>query len=104
MDSNNEPIHYNTITRSSAPGVLFTNNGFWDTYKSLFPLFSLIEPEHYELMLEGFLNSFHEAGYLPKWLSPMNADSCQALLSMQLSVMRSQKGSLTIRLSRCMRR
>lgn len=70
LDTNNEPIHYNTITRSSAPGVLFTNNGFWDTYKSLFPLFSLIEPEHYELMLEGFLNSFHEAGYLPKWLSP----------------------------------
>lgn len=52
------------------PGVLYTNNGFWDTYKTVYPLYSLIAVEKYEEMLEGFLNSYRESGYLPKWLSP----------------------------------
>ncbi|MFP9213218.1 glycoside hydrolase domain-containing protein, partial [Enterococcus faecalis] len=33
-------------------------------------LYSLIAVEKYEEMLEGFLNSYRESGYLPKWLSP----------------------------------
>lgn len=70
LDESMNPIHYNTISKQVAPGVLFTNNGFWDTYKTLFPLFSLIEPDFYELLLRGFLNSYNESGYLPKWLSP----------------------------------
>lgn len=70
INEENEEIHYNTLKKEVAPGKLYTNNGFWDTYKSLFPLFSLIAHEEYEAMLEGFLNSFKESGYLPKWLSP----------------------------------
>ncbi len=70
INENNEEIHYNTTDKVVAPGKLFTNNGFWDTYKSLFPLFSLIAQDEYEAMLEGFLNSYNETGYLPKWLSP----------------------------------
>lgn len=70
LDENQEEIHYNTLKKGVAKGKLFTNNGFWDTYKTLFPLFSLIAHEEYEAMLEGFLNSYKESGYLPKWLSP----------------------------------
>lgn len=69
-DENQNPIHYNTTARQVAPGRLYTNNGFWDTYKTVFPLYSLLIPEEYEKMLTGFLNSYRETGYLPKWLSP----------------------------------
>ncbi|GGH80053.1 putative alpha-1,2-mannosidase [Pullulanibacillus pueri] len=65
-----EPMHYDTTSRQIKPGVMYTNNGFWDTYRSVYPLFSLIIPEEYEEMLQGFLNSYRETGYLPKWLSP----------------------------------
>ncbi|HGF7579453.1 GH92 family glycosyl hydrolase [Enterococcus faecium] len=70
IDPSGQKIHYDTTSRSIKPGVLYTNNGFWDTYKTVYPLYSLIAVEKYEEMLEGFLNSYRESGYLPKWLSP----------------------------------
>jgi len=70
LDANMEPIHYDTTARSVKKGVLYTNNGFWDTYKTVYPLYSIIAPKEYEEMLEGFLNSYRETGFLPKWLSP----------------------------------
>ncbi|OTP06817.1 alpha-1,2-mannosidase [Enterococcus sp. 10A9_DIV0425] len=70
IDSKGQPIHYDTTSCSVKPGVLYTNNGFWDTYKTVYPLFSLIAVEKYEEMLEGFLTSYNETGFLPKWLSP----------------------------------
>ncbi|GFH42333.1 alpha-1,2-mannosidase [Lactococcus hodotermopsidis] len=70
IDKNGEKIHYDTLAKSIKTGVLYTNNGFWDTYKTVYPLFSLIAQEKFAEMLEGFLNSYRESGYLPKWLSP----------------------------------
>lgn len=69
-DALKQPIHYNTTAKRVEKGILYTNNGFWDTYKTVFPLYSLLVPELYAEMLEGFLNSYRESGYLPKWLSP----------------------------------
>ncbi|MBF8808582.1 MAG: GH92 family glycosyl hydrolase [Enterococcus lacertideformus] len=70
IDPNGQKVHYDTTNRRVKPGVLYTNNGFWDTYKTVYPLYSLIAVEKYEEMLEGFLNSYYETGFLPKWLSP----------------------------------
>lgn len=69
-DSDGQIIHYDTLAKEIKPGFLYTNNGFWDTYKTVYPLYSLIAQEKYAEMLEGFLNSYRESGYLPKWLSP----------------------------------
>lgn len=65
-----QPIHYDTTAKAVKSGVLYTNNGFWDTYKTVYPLYSIIAPKEYEEMLEGYLNSYLETGFLPKWLSP----------------------------------
>lgn len=70
INEQEEKIHYDTFNKTVKPGVLYTNNGFWDTYKTVYPLYSLIAKEKYEEMLEGFLNSYEETGFLPKWLSP----------------------------------
>ena len=70
VNENNEKIHYDTFSKTVRPGVLYTNNGFWDTYKTVYPMYSLVAKEKYEEMLEGFLNSYNETGFLPKWLSP----------------------------------
>lgn len=70
FDADNQKIHYDTYSKKVRPGVLYTNNGFWDTYKTVYPMYSLIAKEKYEDMLEGFLTSFNETGFLPKWLSP----------------------------------
>lgn len=65
-----ESIHMDLASGTVKPGLLFTNNGFWDTFRTSFPLFALIIPEHYRQFLEGFLNSYRNTGYLPKWLAP----------------------------------
>ncbi|MBP2097838.1 GH92 family glycosyl hydrolase [Enterococcus rivorum] len=70
QDTDGKIIHYDTLAKEVKPGYLYTNNGFWDTYKTVYPLYSLIAEEKYAEMLEGFLNNYRESGYLPKWLSP----------------------------------
>lgn len=70
LDENGEKIHYDTFNKTVKKGSLYTNNGFWDTYKTVYPFYSLIAQDKYVDMLEGFLNSYEETGFLPKWLSP----------------------------------
>ena len=70
VNEHRENIHIDLASGTIKPGLLFTNNGFWDTFRTSFPLFALIIPEHYRQFLEGFLNSYRDTGYLPKWLAP----------------------------------
>ncbi|MGW9909278.1 GH92 family glycosyl hydrolase [Streptococcus sp. 151470009-6] len=70
VDESGQAIHMDLATGTVKPGVLFSNNGFWDTFRTTFPLFALVIPEHYRLFLEGFLNSYRDTGFLPKWLAP----------------------------------
>lgn len=70
VNEQGESIHMDLASGTVKPGLLFTNNGFWDTFRTSFPLFSLIIPEYYRQFLEGFLNSYRDTGYLPKWLAP----------------------------------
>ncbi|VKG04266.1 sugar hydrolase [Streptococcus pneumoniae] len=70
VDESGQAIHMDLATGTVKPGVLFSNNGFWDTFRTTFPLFALIIPEHYQRFLEGFLNSYRDTGFLPKWLVP----------------------------------
>ncbi|WP_262316198.1 GH92 family glycosyl hydrolase [Lacticaseibacillus parakribbianus] len=70
LSASGNEVHYDTTAKTVRPGKLYTNNGFWDTYKTLFPLLSLLDPTLYADMLEGFYNSYLETGFLPRWLSP----------------------------------
>lgn len=70
VNEHGENIHIDLASGTIKPGLLFTNNGFWDTFRTSFPLFALIIPEYYRQFLEGFLNSYRDTGYLPKWLAP----------------------------------
>lgn len=70
LDAKHQPVHYDTKARCVKSGILYTNNGFWDTYKTVYPFFSIIAPELLQEMLQGFLTSYYETDYLPKWLSP----------------------------------
>lgn len=65
-----KPVHYSTKSGTIGKGVMYTDNGFWDTYRTLYPLFALVIPKRLGEMLEGYLNFYKEEGWLPKWLSP----------------------------------
>jgi len=69
LDAAGKPVHYAPSDGKTHPGVRYTDNGFWDTYRTVYPLFALIAREEYAEMLEGFVNDYLEAGWLPRWPS-----------------------------------
>ncbi|MBS6196067.1 MAG: GH92 family glycosyl hydrolase [Clostridiales bacterium] len=69
IDQDGNPIHYAPCTGKTLPGVRYTDNGFWDTYRTVYPFYSLVAKEEYKEMLEGFIGDYTEGGWLPRWLS-----------------------------------
>jgi len=80
LDENNKPYHLNTATGGIAPGYLYTDNGFWDTYRTLYPYLSLIDTKLYSEMAEGFYNYYVDTGWLPKWVCPINLNCMPGML------------------------
>ena len=65
-----ETVHYSPYNGEVLPGYMFTDTGFWDTFRCLFPLLNLVYPEMNEKMQEGLVNAYLESGFLPEWASP----------------------------------
>lgn len=63
-------VHYSPFTGEVCDGYMFTDTGFWDTFRALFPLLNLVYPEMNVKMQEGLVNDWKESGFLPEWASP----------------------------------
>jgi len=70
INEKGERVHYSPYNGTICSGYLFTDTGFWDTFRSLFPLLNLVYPEMSERMQEGLVNTYNESGFLPEWASP----------------------------------
>ena len=57
-------------------GYLFTDTGFWDTFRCLFGLIDLVWPEQAAKMQESLVNHYLESGFLPEWCSPGHCPTC----------------------------
>ena len=57
-------------------GYLFTDTGFWDTFRCLFGLLDLVWPEQAVHMQESLVNHYLESGFLPEWCSPGHCPTC----------------------------
>lgn len=65
-----EVVHYSPYNGKVLPGYMFTDTGFWDTFRSLFPFLNLMYPSVNEKIQEGLVNAYNESGFLPEWASP----------------------------------
>ena len=74
IDAEGSVIHYSPYNGKVLPGYLFTDTGFWDTFRSLFPLLNLVYPSVNEKMQAGLVNAYKESGFLPEWASPGHRD------------------------------
>lgn len=70
INANGEVVHYSPYNGQVVKGYMFTDSGFWDTFRSLFPLLNLLYPEQNRWMQEGLVNTYKESGFLPEWASP----------------------------------
>jgi predicted alpha-1,2-mannosidase len=70
INASEEIVHYSPYNGEVLPGYLFTDNGFWDTFRAVFPFFTLMYPELNAQIMEGLANTYKESGWLPEWASP----------------------------------
>lgn len=70
IDASGKRMHYSPYNGQVLPGEMFTDTGFWDTFRSLFPLLNLLYPTMNDRMQAGLVNAYKESGYLPEWASP----------------------------------
>ncbi len=69
-DKDNKIVHYSPYNGEVLPGYMYTDNGFWDTFRAVFPFFTLMYPQLNAQIMEGLANTYLESGWLPEWASP----------------------------------
>ncbi|MEO1011224.1 MAG: GH92 family glycosyl hydrolase [Bacteroidota bacterium] len=74
MDKDNKVVHYSPYNGKVETGYMFTDNGFWDTFRAVFPFFNMMYPDLNKQIMEGLANSYKESGWLPEWASPGHRD------------------------------
>lgn len=74
VDSNGKIVHYSPYDGNIHDGYMFADTGFWDTFRSLFPLLNLAYPTMAVEMQKGLVNDYLESGFLPEWSSPGHRD------------------------------
>ncbi len=74
FNADNEIVHYSPYNGQVLPGYMFTDNGFWDTFRAVFPFFNLMYPDLNSKIMKGLANTYKESGWLPEWASPGHRD------------------------------
>ena len=70
IDANGQVVHYSPYNGQVLPGYMYTDTGFWDTFRCLFPLLNLAYPSINKEIQEGLINTYKESGFFPEWASP----------------------------------
>ena len=70
IDADGNPVHYSPYNGQVCDGYLYTDTGFWDTFRALFPLLNLVYPSVNEEIQQGLANIARENEFLPEWASP----------------------------------
>ena len=70
QDAEGRIVHYSPYNGQVLLGYMFTDTGFWDTFRCLFPFLNMMYPSMNQKMQEGLVNAYLESGFLPEWASP----------------------------------
>ena len=74
INEQDEIVHYSPYNGEVLPGYMYTDNGFWDTFRAVFPFFTIMYPELNNQIMQGLVNTYKESGWLPEWASPGHRD------------------------------
>lgn len=70
MNSENQPIYFSPYDGKVHPGYLYTDTGYWDSFRSAHPLYNILFPEVSAQIMQGIMNVYDQSGHLPEWTSP----------------------------------
>jgi predicted alpha-1,2-mannosidase len=71
------PTGTSTATQTGAKlvdGQIYVNNGFWDTYRTVWPAYTLLYPDVAARIADGFVQQYRDGGWVARWSSPGYAD------------------------------
>lgn len=60
-------------TETGAPvkdGKVYVNNGFWDTYRTVWAGYSLFDSGNAGELIDGFVQQYRDGGWIARWSSP----------------------------------
>lgn len=69
-NENNEPYYYSPYDGKIYNGYMYTDNGFWDTFRSQFPLTNILHPTMQGRYMNALLDAQEQCGWLPSWSQP----------------------------------
>ena len=70
FNAQGKPVHYSPYDGKLHDGVLYTDSGFWDTFRAAHPLYNLLFPEVSAEIQQSLVNTYLESGWLPEWPGP----------------------------------
>lgn len=70
IDADGNPYHYSPYNGKVEAGYMYTDTGFWDTFRSLFPLLNLAFPSVNAEIQQALACIARENEFLPEWSSP----------------------------------
>lgn len=69
-DQSGKQIHYSMANGKICDGPMYVDIGFWDIYRTTYPLLTITEPDLYADIILGLLNFWKESGWLPRFSCP----------------------------------
>jgi predicted alpha-1,2-mannosidase len=70
INAQGKPVHYSPYDGKLHEGVLYTDSGFWDTFRAAHPLYNLLFPEVSAEIQRSLVNTYLESNWLPEWPGP----------------------------------
>ncbi len=67
INEKGEAVHYAPCVDTVRKGVRYTDNGFWDTYRTIYPFYSIVAKEEFKEILEGYIQDYIDGAWLPCW-------------------------------------
>ena len=70
LKENGDPYYYSPYDGKIYDGYMYTDNGFWDTFRGQFPLSNILHPTMQGRYMQSLLDAQNQAGFLPTWSNP----------------------------------
>ncbi|MGE5609261.1 MAG: GH92 family glycosyl hydrolase [Bacillota bacterium] len=65
-----KPVYYSPYDGKIHSGVMYTDSGYWDTFRAAHPLYNLLFPEISAEILQSMISAYDQSGWLPAWSCP----------------------------------
>lgn len=74
LDAQERPVYFSPYDGQVHAGFMYTDTGYWDTFRASHPLYNLLVPEISAEIMQSLVAAYQQSGFLPSWSSPGHRD------------------------------